>query len=264
MELNNHIITAITAIKNRITDVQQFWDSYSEIVQKEIPELNSFIEDYVKRSIVNAKAEAIEKINTSVDWDALRIKLLSNVKNNTPVNTRGMIWVDMNSISDIELDFVDDTDILSMYDNYDENSLKVFTHHRKSFINYVSEYIEDVKSFEKEIKTWIESVVRIMCAENVNCLAEIHYNYVTQMMKQKNKSQVDLSKNNTSTAKGTSTGKSKKHKHKKEESPEKKVQQTPVEQTIQKDIVLNGVNVEIKQSQQEFIKSAIVSIINAL
>lgn len=262
MQETNVIINKLREINSKISNVQTFYDSYDSVVHSEIPALNDMIEEYVRTSIVNAKNEVIERIISGINWDELRVKLLSNVKNNVPVNTRAMMWVDVNGISDIELDLIDDSDIISMYDTYDENTLKVFTQHRKSFIRYMNEYVQEVNAFDKEIKEWIDRTVQIMSTENVNSLVETHYGFVMRMMKTKN-ANTDVHKPKVE-EEIDKKRKVKKSKVKKESVPAKTVQTNTVEEKPSNTIVLNGITVEIKQSQNEFIKSAITAIINSL
>ncbi len=244
----HEIIAAINDIKQKICCSDTFFDSYNDVVNRIIPDINSRVEEYVADKLNTAKSTVITQVINGIDWENMRVTLLTSVKNSRPVNNRAMLWVDINMISDNDIDAFDDSDIICMYDNYDENSLKTFVRHRKAFSQYVDNYLKELVDFDMTVNNWIDKTTSLMISENVNSLVEHHYAHVVEMM-------------------GLNSKKNKKDSGSQKKSKKQSVQQ-PVQQQqptdVKKTITLNGICVEMVSSQQEFIKTTVKNIINGM
>ena len=253
------IISQVLMIKEKIMDINRFFNAYNEVVHNDIPALNAFIERYVQDRISNVKTEVVDRILTSIKWDDMRVNLTSSVKNNRPVDDRKLLWVDVNGVSDMDIEPFDDTDIICMYDNYDENTLKVFYRHSKSFGKYVSSFIEDVKEFDEDVNVWAERCYTLMVNENLGALIEHHYKFVVDAMK-------DLKLTKRCSKKSKDGDVKRKHKDDsvkvKDEGGGKPVASDV--KVLNPTVMLNGINVRLIQSQQEFIKTAVKDIVGGL
>jgi hypothetical protein len=125
-----------------------------------------------------------------------------------------------------------------MYDNYDENSLKVFHRHSKSFMKTVNEFVKGVKEFDAEIDEWNKKCMEIMMSCNISALVEHHYKFVVDMLARKKA--------------GSKAGK---------KGGKKTGGQRDDQAADPQIVVLNDVEIKMIQSQQEFIKNAVKEII---
>ena len=253
------LIETVEGIRTKMCTADTFFDAYEETINIIIPELNIQVEEYVRNRIAEAKQKVITDTLSSINWEDMQVGLLTSVKNNRPVNERAMIWVDLHEISDNDLDAFDDSDIICMYDTYDENSVKIHIRHRKALQKYINDYIRDIKTFDATIDNWISRSTKIMIEENVKCLTEYHYNSVAEMMQLKQK------------MKQLEKQKEKQKKKSKKKPAETGVVQAPVQAPQQqqqppepKTIILNGVEITMIQSQREFIKNSVKKIVEAM
>jgi hypothetical protein len=249
----DEIISIAEHIRTVMSDANTFFDSYDNVVNTVIPDLNDKLEQYISSKIAFAKETVIDNVMRAIDWDDMKLALVSSVNSKRPVNTTGLFWVDINNVSDNDIDSFDDSDIICMYDNYDESSLKIFVRHRKALNRYIDNFVNDIRAFENNVNAWIGRTTKVMVECNVKCLTENHYaNVISSLNQQK------LAKKQA--------GKSKSSKGSKVQTQTQKQAfiQQPATVDEPKIITLNGVEVQVLKSQSEFIKYAVKHIIESM
>lgn len=254
----DEIISIVEHIRTVMSDANTFFDSYDSVVNTEIPELNDKLERYISSKIASAKETVIDNVMRSIDWDDMKLALVSSVNNKRPVNTTGLFWVDINNVSDNDIDSFDDSDIICMYDNYDESSLKIFIRHRKALNRYIDNFVNEIRAFENNVNAWISRTTKVMVECNVKCLTENHYANTINSLKQQRlvKKQTGKSKASKSSKIQTQT---------QTERPGEPSSERPSERPSEpKIITLNGVEVQVLKSQSEFIKYAVKHIIESM
>ena len=244
--MRNNVIEQSARIYEIISDARKFKTYYNDLINNVIDSLNSQCRTYVRNSKMSINVDVYDMVMERVNWNELQTRLVNNLKakkclqdvlkedfkglsnGSTGDGERSeksleLKWHSLGDLSGYNIEEYDYEPIINMYSNYGEDMLKDYVRYMKEATNSLKDLENDVAEYEKDLCAYRDLAVKIVLNKNLPVLYAIHYGYVKKLM--------DAGKN-----KSVSEGK--------------------------REIVkLDGVELELKRSQKEFISSSLKKLI---
>lgn len=222
--MKNSIIDQSSRIYEIVSDASKFKKYYNELVNNIIDSMNNQCASYERNSKKSIKIDIYDNVIESINWDGLQKQLVDDLKRNRSVRDIDLTWHDIGNTNSFSIEKYDIDPIINMYSNYGEESVKEYAKYMKEAINNLNEIRTYIDEFEQGLCNYRSNAVRIILEKNIPILYEIHYKYVKDIMKGKKK------KNVTSGDESAN-------------------------------IMLNGINIELKRSQKEFFTTSLKKLI---
>lgn len=222
--MKNSIIDQSSRIYEIVSDASKFKKYYNELVNNIIDSMNNQCASYERNSKKSIKIDIYDNVMESINWDGLQKQLVDDLKRNKSVRDTNLTWYDIGNTNSFVIEKYDIDPIINMYSNYGEESVKEYAKYMKEAINNLNEIRTYIDEFEQGLCNYRSNAVQIILEKNIPILYEIHYKYVKDIMKGKKK-------------KNSTTG---------DESA---------------NVVLNGINIELKRSQKEFFTTSLKKLI---
>lgn len=221
--MKNSIIDQSSRIYEIVSDASKFKKYYNELVNNIIDSMNNQCASYERNSKKSIKIDIYDNVMESINWDGLQKQLVNDLKRNRSIRDTDLTWHDIGNTNSFVIEKYDIDPIINMYSNYGEESVKEYAKYMKEAINNLNEIRTYIDEFEQGLCNYRSNAVRIILEKNIPILYEIHYKYVKDIMKGKKNtsSRVDEPKN----------------------------------------VVLNGINIELKRSQKEFFTTSLKKLI---
>ena len=221
--MKNNIIDQSSRIYEIVSNAAKFKKYYNELVNNIIDSMNNQCVSYERNSKKSIKIDIYDSVMESIDWNELQKQLVNDLKRNKRIRDMDLMWHDIGDVNSFTIEKYDIDPIINMYSNYGEESVKEYVKYMKEAINNLSEIRTYIDEFEQGLCNYRANAVRIILEKNVPVLYEIHYRYVKNIMDKKN----------------SSYG----------------------EQNDGSSVMLNGVSIELKRSQKEFLASSLKKLI---
>ena len=221
--MKNNIIDQSSRIYEIVSDAAKFKKYYNELVNNIIDSMNNQCASYERNSKKSIKIDIYDSVMESIDWNELQKQLINDLKRNKRIRDMDLMWHDIGDVNSFTIEKYDIDPIINMYSNYGEESVKEYVKYMKEAINNLSEIRTYIDEFEQGLCNYRANAVRIILEKNVSVLYEIHYRYVKNIMNKKNTSHDEPNERSS--------------------------------------VMLNGISIELKRSQKEFLTSSLKKLI---
>lgn len=222
--MKNNIIDQSSRIYEIVSDASKFKKYYNELINNIIDSMNNQCASYERNSKKSIKIDIYDNVMESINWDGLQKQLVDDLKRNKSVRDTNLTWHNIGNMNSFVIEKYDIDPIINMYSNYGEESVKEYAKYMKEAINNLNEIRTYIDEFEQGLCNYRSNAVRIILEKNIPILYEIHYKYVKDIMNGKKKKNATL-------------------------------RDEPA------NVVLNGINIELKRSQKEFFTTSLKKLI---
>ena len=244
--MRNNVIEQASRIYEIISDAGKFKTYYNDLINNVVDSLNSQCRSYVRNSKKSINIDVYDCVMERINWSELQSRLATNLKankslqevlnedfsglsNSTSIEREegksgplDLKWHKLGDLSDYSIELYDYDPIINMYSNYGEETLKDYVRYMKEATTNLKDLEANVAEYEKDLCAYRDSAVKIVLSKNLPVLYAIHYGYVKKLMSE-NK------------GKGKNNGK--------------------------EVIKFDGVELELKRSQKEFIVDGLKKLI---
>lgn len=259
-----NILEQTGRIAEILTDARKFKKYYDELVNNIIDSMNNQCQSYERNSKKSIKMDIYDCVVESINWDALQKRLVQDLKSDEVVNDRNFAkWQDLGNLDDYEIEKYDIDPIISMYSNYCEESVKNYSRYMKEAMSNLNELSASVDEFEKALCDYRESAVKLILDKNIWVLYGIHLNYVKKLMNEKvggkRKKNGEKNGEKANVKNGAKEGGRSNMQYPNEVRNDMKSGVKGGD--LNEKVVVNGVELELKRSQKEFMMTSLKKLI---